>query len=116
MVFKYVRFEIMKNLFVIMMFLSAIAGCSDKNNRNRLIQTKEGLKFEFLSGDKFILTQACTDQIDYLGSHDGMNDELSVVVKKDKPCFPQFNAVINKREPLKTLNTKNKINFALTNK
>ncbi|MCT8346524.1 hypothetical protein LGZ99_04665 [Photorhabdus temperata] len=86
----------MKNLFIMMMFLSAIAGCSDKNNRNRLIQTKEGLKFEFLSGEKFILTQACTDQIDYLGSHDGMNDELSVVVKKDKPCFPRFNALINK--------------------
>ncbi|EYU16683.1 MULTISPECIES: hypothetical protein [Photorhabdus] len=86
----------MKNIFVIMMFLSAITGCSDKNNLNRLIQTKEGLKFEFLSGEKFILTQECTDQINYLGSHDGMNNELSLVVKKDKPCFPRFNALINK--------------------
>ncbi|KAA1193624.1 hypothetical protein [Photorhabdus heterorhabditis] len=86
----------MKNLFVIMMFLSAIAGCSDKNNRNNLIQTKEGLKFEFSSGDKFVLTQACTDQIDYLGAHDGMDNELSVVMKKDKQCFPKFNALITK--------------------
>ncbi|NHB91868.1 hypothetical protein [Photorhabdus cinerea] len=86
----------MKNLFVIMILLSAIAGCSDKNSRNRLAQSEEGLKFEFSSGDKFLLTQACTEQIDYLGAHDGMDNELSVVMKKDKQCFPKFNVLINK--------------------
>ncbi|WP_434524759.1 hypothetical protein [Photorhabdus asymbiotica] len=86
----------MKNLFAIMIFLSAMVGCSDKGNRNKLVQAEEGLKFEFSSGDKFLLTQACTDQIDYLGPHNGMNSVLSVVVKKDEQCFTQLNALIKK--------------------
>ncbi|MCT8353378.1 hypothetical protein [Photorhabdus kayaii] len=62
----------MKNLFVIMLLLSVITGCSGKHNSNRQTQAEEGLKFAFSSGGNFILTHTCTDKIDYLGPDDNI--------------------------------------------
>lgn len=61
----------MKNLFVIMLLLSVIIGCSVKNSLNRQTQAEEGLKFAFSSRGNFILTHTCTDKIDYLGPDEG---------------------------------------------
>ncbi|MBS9433519.1 hypothetical protein [Photorhabdus hainanensis] len=84
----------MRNLLVIMLLLSVITGCS--NNLDKQVQIEEGLKFSFSSGGEFVLTQACTDQIDYLGADKGGNNQLAIVMKKDKSCFPHFDTLINK--------------------
>ncbi|WP_448511620.1 hypothetical protein [Photorhabdus laumondii] len=84
----------MRNLLVIMLLISAITGCS--SNPDKQVQRENGLKFTFSSGDKFILTRACTDQIDYIGVDEGGNNQLAIVVKKNKPCFPYFDTLINK--------------------
>ncbi|NDK99514.1 hypothetical protein [Photorhabdus bodei] len=86
----------MKILFVIMLLLSVITGCSGKNNPNRQTQAEEGLKFAFSSGGNFILTHACTDKIDYLGPDEGGNDQIEITIKNDKQCFAHFDALINK--------------------
>ncbi|NHB93254.1 hypothetical protein [Photorhabdus cinerea] len=84
----------MRSLSVIMLLLSVITGCS--SNPDKQVQIEQGLKFAFSSGDKFILTQACTAQIDYLGADESGNNQLAIVVKKDKPCFPHLDTLINK--------------------
>ncbi|TDB51595.1 hypothetical protein [Photorhabdus luminescens] len=84
----------MRNLLAVMLLLSAITGCS--SNPDKQVQREDGLKFAFSSGDKFILTRACTEQVDYLGIDKGGNNQLAIVVKKDKSCFPHLDALINK--------------------
>ncbi|EYU15558.1 hypothetical protein [Photorhabdus aegyptia] len=86
----------MKNLFVIMLLLSVIIGCSGKNTQNRQTQAEEGLKFAFSSGGNFILTHVCADKIDYLGPDEGGNDQIEIAIKNDKQCFPHFDSLINK--------------------
>ncbi|NHB62344.1 hypothetical protein [Photorhabdus sp. RW14-46] len=76
----------MRNLLVIMLLISAITGCS--SNPDKQVQREDGLKFTFSSGDKFILTRACTDQINYIGVDEGGNNQLAIVVKKINPVFP----------------------------
>ncbi|PQQ26828.1 hypothetical protein [Photorhabdus hindustanensis] len=84
----------MKNLFITILLTSVIAGCSDKSTPNR--QAEEGLEFTFSSGGNFILTHACTDKIDYLGSDERGNDQIEIAIKNDKQCFPHFDALIHK--------------------
>ncbi|OWO81413.1 hypothetical protein B5C26_14620 [Photorhabdus luminescens] len=90
------KVEIMKILFVIMLLLSVITGCSGQNIPNRQTQAEEGLEFAFSSGGNFTLTHACTDKIDYLGPDEGGNDQIEIAIKNNKQCFVHFDALINK--------------------